>query len=77
MKLCSRRFRLFSGYGVHIEPAAVEVDGVDEVLPVAKIMNCVTWMKLVVKLGVASAIGSSWVVAHETGRYTGALISGQ
>ncbi len=40
-------------------------------------MNCVTWMKLVVKLGVASAIGSSWVVAHETGRYTGALISGQ
>jgi acyl carrier protein len=32
----SRRFRLFSGYWVHIEPAAVEVDGVDEVLPIAK-----------------------------------------
>ncbi|MGA2675147.1 MAG: restriction endonuclease, partial [Terracidiphilus sp.] len=30
------RFGLFSGYGVHIEPAAVEVDGVDEVLSVAK-----------------------------------------
>jgi len=30
-----RRFRLFSGYWVHIEPAAVEVDGVDEVLPIA------------------------------------------
>ena len=30
------RFRLLSEYGVHVDPAAVEVDGVDEVLPVAK-----------------------------------------